>query len=252
MSLKLRYLACCYVYFGNAFHLVRKKCYTCIELVLWSICFTYIIFRSSLFTSRKTHRVSITKAVLKNARPLFWESCETHKYILWSKHGIYYVNIRTCGTKMNHWINFSIVYRWKKPITKMYSCNWLMFLQSMNYHLPYMIAAVSIFWPFVQTFSQHLSPELTNFLQHFPADSYLKYSCTKNTQVNSVPASRHTVTSKKNWYMHLLAINLMISNLLRLVMNKFAQVVSFLMVNSSIIALFPFFCHCESVNHCWY
>jgi len=39
--------------------------------------------------------------------------------------------------------------------------------------------------------------------------------------------------------MHLLAINLLISNLLRLGMNKFAQVVSLLMVNSSIIALFP-------------
>ena len=30
-------------------------------------------------------------------------------------------------------MNFSIVYRLKKPITKMYSCNRIMFLPSINY-----------------------------------------------------------------------------------------------------------------------
>ena len=35
--------------------------------------------------------------------------------------------------KNNNWLNFSIVYRLKKPITKTYSCNRIFFLPSMNY-----------------------------------------------------------------------------------------------------------------------
>lgn len=60
--------------------------------------------------------------------------------------------------------------------------------------LPYMVAVVSIFWPFAQTFLQHSSLELTNFLRHFPADSYLKCSCTKNT---------HSFTVYQHWDMRL-------------------------------------------------
>jgi hypothetical protein len=48
--------------------------------------------------------------------------------------------------------------------------------------LSYTIAVVTVLWPFVQTFLKHSSPELTNF----PADSYLKYSCTTNRRCSTV------------------------------------------------------------------
>jgi DNA polymerase IIIc chi subunit len=41
-------------------------------------------------------------------------------------------------------------------------------------------------WPFVQMSSKHTSPELTNFLWHFPADSYLKHTCTTNRHYSTV------------------------------------------------------------------
>jgi len=45
--------------------------------------------------------------------------------------------------------------------------------------LPDMATVVTILWPFTQMFSKHSSPDLRNIPWHFPADSYLKHSCTK-------------------------------------------------------------------------
>jgi hypothetical protein len=61
-----------------------------------------------------------------------------------------------------------------------------------KYELPlsYTVAVVTVLWSFVQTFTKHSSPELTNFLRHLPVDSYLKYSCTKNRRSSTVYLSR--------------------------------------------------------------
>jgi hypothetical protein len=59
--------------------------------------------------------------------------------------------------------------------------------------LSYMVAAVTILWPFVHTFLKHSSPELMYFLWHFPADSYLKYSCTKHRCCSTVYLSQGTL-----------------------------------------------------------
>jgi hypothetical protein len=49
--------------------------------------------------------------------------------------------------------------------------------------MSYMVSIVTILCLFIQTFFKHSPLELRNFLQHFPADSYLKYSCTKTDGV---------------------------------------------------------------------
>jgi hypothetical protein len=45
---------------------------------------------------------------------------------------------------------------------------------SSKYELPlsYTVVVVTILWPFMPTLLKHSSRELTNFLWHFPADSY--------------------------------------------------------------------------------
>ena len=40
--------------------------------------------------------------------------------------------------------------------------------------VPFVVAVVTILWPFVHTFAEHFSPELRNFLRHSPADSYIQ------------------------------------------------------------------------------
>ena len=49
--------------------------------------------------------------------------------------------------------------------------------------MSYKVAVKRISWPSVHIFSKSFSPELRNFLQHFPADLHVKYSCTKTDAV---------------------------------------------------------------------
>jgi len=52
--------------------------------------------------------------------------------------------------------------------------------------LSYMVAVVTVFWPFMQTFLK-CSPLIWDFfLRHFPTDLYLKYSCPKNICCSTV------------------------------------------------------------------
>jgi len=59
--------------------------------------------------------------------------------------------------------------------------------------LSYTVTVVTILWPFVELFLKHSSPKLQNFLRHFPANSYLKYSCTKNGHCSTVYLSHGTL-----------------------------------------------------------
>jgi len=56
--------------------------------------------------------------------------------------------------------------------------------------ISYMVEAVTILWPFVQTFSKYSSPEMRNFLRHLPEYSHLKYCCINNTRCSTVYLSR--------------------------------------------------------------
>jgi hypothetical protein len=61
--------------------------------------------------------------------------------------------------------------------------------------MSYTAAIVTRLWLFIQTFSKHSSPELRNFLQHFPANSYFKCGVFKiKTLFNNVSELRHYIT----------------------------------------------------------
>ena len=61
--------------------------------------------------------------------------------------------------------------------------------------MSYRAAVVTCLRLFIQTFSKHSSPELRNFLQHFPANSYLKCGMFEiKTLFNNVSESRHYIT----------------------------------------------------------
>jgi hypothetical protein len=61
--------------------------------------------------------------------------------------------------------------------------------------MSYTAAVVTHLWLFIQTFSKHPSPELRNFLQHFPANSYLKCGMFKiKMLLNNVSESRNYIT----------------------------------------------------------
>lgn len=61
--------------------------------------------------------------------------------------------------------------------------------------MSYTAAVVTHLCLFIQTFSKHSSPELRNFLQHFPANWYLKCGMFEiKTLFNNVSESRHYIT----------------------------------------------------------
>jgi len=67
------------------------------------------------------------------------------------------------------------------------------------------------FEPFVQTLlSKQSSAELRNFLWHLPADSYLKFSSTKNIRCAALHLSRGRLLHSCRAEMHLRATNPMI------------------------------------------
>ena len=73
--------------------------------------------------------------------------------------------------------------------------------------ISYTVEAVTILWPFVQTFSKYSSPEMRNFLRHLPEDSHLKYNCINNTRYSTVYLSRGVLLHQWRAAMNLLAAN---------------------------------------------
>jgi len=63
------------------------------------------------------------------------------------------------------------------------------------------------FEPLAQTLSKQSSAELRNFLWHLPADSYLKFSCTKNMRCAALHLSRGRLLHPCRAEMHLRATN---------------------------------------------
>jgi hypothetical protein len=67
----------------------------------------------------------------------------------------------------------------------------------------YMDAVVTILWPLMQIFLKQ-SPEWRNYLRHFLADSYVKYSCTKTDAVQQctwVKARCYIIERVRNAFM---------------------------------------------------
>jgi hypothetical protein len=71
----------------------------------------------------------------------------------------------------------------------------------------YKLEAVTILWPFIQTFSKYSSPELRNFLRHLPENSCLKYSCIKSTRCSTVYLRRDVLLHHWRAAIYLLAAN---------------------------------------------
>jgi len=71
----------------------------------------------------------------------------------------------------------------------------------------YTVEAVTILWPFVQTFSKYSSTEMRNFLRYLPEDSHFEYSCINNTRCSTLYLSRGVLLHQWRAAMYLPAVN---------------------------------------------
>jgi hypothetical protein len=76
--------------------------------------------------------------------------------------------------------------------------------------LSFMVAVVTILWPFAQTFSKHSSTELRYILRHFPADFCLKFGYNIKRRYSTLYFSRGMLLYQWKRELHLLAANQMI------------------------------------------